>query len=113
MPVIASAKSRRQFMRRRHIRLAVQDMADLVWKFLVHTGKGEPGKPIGCHGIKLWNPRRGCCADGQEKNQAEESPFHLFHYRCHGETLSRREGKHAAAEWRKKNALGARVPARN
>ena len=34
MPIVAAAKSRRQFPRRRHISIAVQDMADLVRIFL-------------------------------------------------------------------------------
>ena len=44
VPVVTTAKRRRQFSRRRDIRVAIEHVTDLVRKFLVHAGQREFGE---------------------------------------------------------------------
>jgi hypothetical protein len=53
MPVIAAAKSRRQFQRRGYIRIAIEDVADLVRIFFVHASEGETREALGGVGVEL------------------------------------------------------------
>ena len=52
MPVVATTEGGREFTRRRYIGIAVQDVTDLVWIFLVDAGEGEFGKSFRCRRIK-------------------------------------------------------------
>jgi hypothetical protein len=53
MPVIAAAKSRRQFQRRGYIRIAIEDVADLVRIFFVHASEGETREALGVE-LRRW-----------------------------------------------------------
>jgi hypothetical protein len=52
MPVIATTEGGREFARWRDVHVAVQDVTDLVWIFLVDAGEGEFGKSFRCSRIK-------------------------------------------------------------
>ncbi len=53
MPVVAAVEGGCQFARRRDIRIAVQDVADLVRIFFVHAGERESRETFRGHGIEL------------------------------------------------------------
>ena len=53
MPVVATEEGGREFARRSDIRVAVQDVADLVRIFLVDTGEGEIGEAFRGRGVEL------------------------------------------------------------
>jgi hypothetical protein len=53
MPIVAAAKSRSQFSRRGYIRIAIEDVADLIWIFLVHAGESETRESLAGAGVKL------------------------------------------------------------
>jgi len=46
MPVVAAAKRRREFVRRRDIGIAIQHVTDLVRIFLVHARKRQLREPL-------------------------------------------------------------------
>ena len=62
MPIVATTKGGREFAGRRHIRIAVQNMTDLVWVFFVDTGEGEFGESFRRSRVKLG---RGHVLGGQ------------------------------------------------
>src|SRR2546422_5478509 len=46
VPVETATKCRRQFSRRRHVRIAVEHVTDLVWIFFVHAREREFGEAL-------------------------------------------------------------------
>src|SRR6478609_7984299 len=57
MPIVASAKGRRQFPRRRDVRVAVQNVADLVRVFLTHASQRQFCETFGGMSIKCSGER--------------------------------------------------------
>ena len=55
MPIIATTESRSEFARRCHVRVAVQNVTDLIRVFLVDAGQGEL-----CESFRGFFIKRGC-----------------------------------------------------
>src|SRR5919201_5422080 len=78
MPVVATTKSGREFTRRRHVRVAVQNMTDLVWVFLVDASEREL-----CESLCGFFIERGCHrifggeSEHRKKNQRSDQNSHL------------------------------------
>ena len=68
MPVVATAKGRRELARRGHVRVAVQDVADLVRILLVHAGERETREAFG--GVRVEFRNR--IFSGQTKQRQED-----------------------------------------
>ena len=75
MPVVASIKRRRQFPGWRHIRIAVQRVAYVIWILLVYAAEGEIRKPLRGVAIELNRVLRGSTHGERQENGAEEE-FH-------------------------------------
>jgi hypothetical protein len=63
MPIVATTKGGREFAGRRHIRIAVQNMTDLVGVFFVDTAEGEFGESF----------RGGCIKFGRGRVLGDQS----------------------------------------
>src|SRR5215475_13073541 len=57
MPVIATTECGSKFARWCHVRVAVQDVTDLIRIFLVDTGQGELCKAFGGGCVEYWRGR--------------------------------------------------------
>src|SRR5437764_4153458 len=98
MPVVATTESGRELARRCHVRVAVQDMADLVWVFFMHASERELGKALGGFFIEGGCRRIfGGDANRRQQNQSDEENSH------------RRNVNRNGAEWRLQALGSARV----
>src|SRR5438105_2617789 len=78
MPVVATTESGREFTWRRHVRIAVQDMADLVWVFLMDAGQSEFCEALGGGRVEGWNSntfRRQSKRRKQDQSGEENSHY--------------------------------------
>src|SRR6202140_1099351 len=81
MPVVATVESGSQFARRRHVGVAVHEVADLVWVFLVDTGKSEARESFRRRGVEF---RRRISRHNRDGPQQQESGKEKLHraFKC-------------------------------
>ena len=77
MPIITTAKSGSQPPRRRHVRITVQHMTDLIRIFLVYAGQCQTRESLRRSGIKLRSNVFSRAVDYWQQQESTDKAFHL------------------------------------
>src|SRR5205085_7603571 len=80
MPVVTAVKCRREFARRRHVGVAVEQVADLVWIFLRDTAEGEIGETL--RGLRVESRGRFLSHNDQRKEHQARADEALHYRQC-------------------------------
>src|SRR5437764_2968746 len=80
MPVITAVECGCEFARRRHVRVAVQKMADLVWIFLRDTPEREIGETL--RGLRVESRGRFLTHNDQRKEHQARADEALHYRQC-------------------------------
>jgi len=75
MPVVATTKGRSEFSRRSHVRVTIEDVANLVRKFLFHAGEREAREAFGCFLVQF-----GIFLRQTEERERENQRDNLLHF---------------------------------
>ena len=77
MPVVAAAKRRREFMRRRDIGIAVQYMTDLVRILLVHARERQPRESLRSFRVECRSSSLSRDRDQRDQERNKNAPRHF------------------------------------
>src|SRR5215471_12134582 len=100
MPVVTTTESRREFVRRRHVGIAVQNVTDLVRVFLVNAGEREFCESFG-GGCVEYRRGRVLRGEGERRKQHQGGE----------ETSHRTQCNRTGVEWRLQESGERRLPA--
>ena len=98
MPIIATTKSGSEFARGCHVRVAVQDVTDLIRVFLVDAGQGEL-----CESLRGGRVKCGGRGFSSESNRWQQN-------QSGGKNSHRPQRNRNYLEWRLQSLGSARVP---
>ena len=79
MPVVATTKRRRQFARWGRVRVAVENVADLIRIFLAHASEREAGESLCSMRIKRRRRLVFAREGGQREREKHRDSFLHFH----------------------------------